>query len=157
MFALLTAETVSTANTIQPIDWSATAAWIALVVSIIGTIVGPIVTTILTNRHQLMLRKLDIADKEASEYFHNKRIALENFLSYTAKYIADGHRPTQNDCCEHFFLIYPYVSQESWEQLDKLYKYLDDGDLHSARNLFLTISKELTAILAKLPQPKDKQ
>lgn len=40
------------------IDWSATAAWIALAISIIS----PAITTILANRHQLKLRKLDIQE-----------------------------------------------------------------------------------------------
>ena len=40
------------------IDWSATAAWIALAISIIS----PAITTILTNRHQLKLRELDIQE-----------------------------------------------------------------------------------------------
>lgn len=44
------------------IDWSATAAWIALAISIIS----PAITTILTNRHQLKLRKLDIQEKHSS-------------------------------------------------------------------------------------------
>ena len=47
----------------HPIDWNATAAWIALAISITGTIVGPIITTILTNRHQIKLRKLDIYER----------------------------------------------------------------------------------------------
>lgn len=43
------------------IDWSATAAWIALAISIIS----PAITTILSNRHQLKLRELDIQEKHS--------------------------------------------------------------------------------------------
>ena len=51
------------------VDWSATAAWISLVISITGTILGPIITTILTNRHQLKLRRLDLQEKSISEKY----------------------------------------------------------------------------------------
>lgn len=43
----------------QLIDWNSTAAWIALIVSIVGTISSPIINTLLSNRHQLKIRKLD--------------------------------------------------------------------------------------------------
>lgn len=44
-------------------DWNAAAAWIALAISLVGSIAGPIITTILTNRHQLKLRMMDIHEK----------------------------------------------------------------------------------------------
>lgn len=56
------------------IDWSATAAWIALAISIIS----PAITTILANRHQLKLRKLDIQEKHTDAYTSARSIAIEN-------------------------------------------------------------------------------
>ena len=57
------------------IDWSATAAWIALVISIVGTVASPLITSALNNRHQKKMRELDIKE--------NRLIAAE-----TAKCIA---------------------------------------------------------------------
>lgn len=67
--------------TIQPIDWSATAAWIALVISVVGTIVGPIVTAIINNCHQLKLRKLDIKQRSVETYETRRHEAINAFLS----------------------------------------------------------------------------
>lgn len=76
---------------IQPIDWSATAAWIAVIISIIGASVGPLLTACINNKHQLKLRELDIKEKELSEYHAKRRTAIENFLSSTSKYLIDCH------------------------------------------------------------------
>lgn len=46
-----------------PMDWSATAAWIALAISIVGTIASPIINSILNNRYQLKLHNLDLKNK----------------------------------------------------------------------------------------------
>lgn len=43
---------------IQPLDWSATAAWTALIVSIVGTVLGPIIHSCIDNRHQLKMYKM---------------------------------------------------------------------------------------------------
>ena len=66
------------------IDWSATAAWIALAISIIS----PAITTILTNRHQLKLRELDIQEKHSSTYNAARAATIEDFISKVGKYIS---------------------------------------------------------------------
>ncbi|GEM_PF-2387199 len=45
------------------IDWSATAAWIALLVAI----VSPIVTAIINNHHQIKLKKMELYDQRKIE------------------------------------------------------------------------------------------
>ena len=138
-------------NQIQPMDWSATAAWIALAISIIGTIIGPIVNTILSNRFQLKLRKLELEEEKSSEYQVCQRKAIENFLSFTAKYLADGRRNTMNEYSEHFFLVYSYVPQNLWDSLDILYNHITNGNFSDAEKLFIKLSRHLTAILAGTP------
>ena len=63
------------------IDWSATAAWIALAISIIS----PAITTILTNRHQLKLRELDIQEKHTFPILLQRleKNVLKAFSTYT--------------------------------------------------------------------------
>ena len=142
-------------NNVQPIDWSATAAWIALAISITGTIVGPIVTTILTNRHQLKLRKLDIKEKSNSEYLNNRRNAIENFLSNTSRYLVDEHVSNMDNCGKHYFQVYAYAPTDLWDSLDELYKKIVDEDTDQAKQLFLIIARRLTESLAEtLQQPQ---
>lgn len=88
---------------IQPIDWSVTAAWIAVIISIIGTSVGPLLTAYINNKHQLKLHELDIKEKELSEYHAKRRTAIENFLSSTSKYLVDCHSKNMDECGNNFF------------------------------------------------------
>ena len=68
--------------TIQPIDWSATIAWIAFFISLIGTIASPLITTWLTNRYKLKLRELDL-QREAQQTYENPRFdAITAFLHF---------------------------------------------------------------------------
>lgn len=132
---------------IQPMDWSATAAWIALVISIIGTIAGPIITTHLTNRHQLKLRELDAKEKELSEYNERRRCAIENFLSSTSRYLADCHAKNIDACGYNFFQVYAYAPKELWSSLDKLYELICGLEIEKSRKLFLEISSRLIEVL----------
>ena len=65
------------------VDWSATAAWIALVISIIGTVASPLITTVLTNRHQLKLRALDIKQNSIRTYEERRFQAITAFFQKT--------------------------------------------------------------------------
>jgi len=56
------------------VDWSATAAWIALAVAIIS----PIITTIITNSHQSKLKRLEIVEKRGLEI-------IESYVSNAAR------------------------------------------------------------------------
>lgn len=137
---------------IQPMDWSATAAWIALVISVIGTIAGPIITALITNNHQLKLRKLDIDEKQISEYSEHRRYAIENFLSSTSKYLSDCQYKNIEVCGENFFQVYSYVPQNLWEPLNTLYSYICEENIVKARALFLELSNQLSEILTEPPQ-----
>ena len=65
-------------------DWSATAAWIALAISIVGTIASPIINSILSNRYQLKLHNLDLKNK----YQEQRAETINSFLCNVAGYLA---------------------------------------------------------------------
>jgi len=109
------------------LDWSATAAWIALAISIIGTIVGPIVTTILTNRHQLKIHQMESYDKAQAE----KNQIIRDCISNIGSCVAYANVDNIISCGEHFHSVYAYVSQEKWPLLDSFYQALieQNGDV----------------------------
>lgn len=132
---------------IQPMDWSATAAWIALVISILGTIASPLITTWQTNKHQLKLRELDIKEKALSDYQTRRRNAIENFLSSTSGYFANCDNDSREICCKNFFLVYPYAPKSIWSSLDELYVHITNLKFQEARKAFHFISSELVLLL----------
>lgn len=97
------------------IDWSATAAWIALVISITGTVLGPIVTTVLTNRHQLHLRKIELQEKQFLETQHE----IRNCISCIGAVMAVVNSENLINFGKYFPSIYSYVPVDKWTILDE--------------------------------------
>lgn len=139
-------------NQIQPMDWSATAAWIALAISIIGTIAGPIITTILTNRHQIKLRTLELKEKQTDEINKARIMAIENFISNVGKVLANPARECIRECGEHFFQVYAYIPHELWDDLDLLYDDINEYRWDPARTRFNNIAKSLAVLLKESRQ-----
>lgn len=128
------------------IDWSATAAWIALAISIIS----PAITTILTNRHQLKLRELDIQEKHSSTY--NAARAQPSkilFLKSVNAFRIQQLLPVKNvlKVFPHI-CIYPTVFMAV---LDDLNDKIESDDFTGARELFNGIAKSLACLLKGEP------
>lgn len=139
-------------NIIQPIDWSATISAIALVVSITGTILGPIITTILTNRHQLKLHKMDIEEKHISEYEASRFNAINAFISSVGRYFSNPCPENETQLGTCFHTVYQYVPQEYWVTLDNFYSDLISENWDKAQNTFPNIVHYLSKILKESPQ-----
>lgn len=131
----------------RPIDWNATAAWIALVISVTGTIVGPIITTILTNRHQLKLRRLDIQQSAFENYQKNRLLAINTFLARAGRCLSDFDDALISDLGESYYCIYQYVPIEFWDKLDEFYKAITTYNKNNAKNLYPPIARYLSEIL----------
>lgn len=129
------------------IDWSATAAWIALAISIIS----PAITTILTNRHQFKLRELDIQEKHSSTYNAARASTIEDFISKVGKYISYSSSSARKECAESFFHIYAYTPQSLWPFLDDLNDKIESDDFAGAHELFNGIAKSLACLLKGEP------
>ncbi|RHF81924.1 hypothetical protein [Coprococcus comes] len=129
------------------IDWSATAAWIALAISIIS----PAITTLLTNHHQLKLRKLDIREKHADTYNTARISTIEEFISKVSKYISHPSASNEHEYAECYFRVYTYVPQSLWPFLDDLNENLTSNYSDDTLILFRNISKSLACLLKEEP------
>lgn len=136
----------------QPIDWNATAAWIALAISITGTIAGPIVTAILTNRHQLKLRKLDIEQRKTEKYIDARNYAITSFISKTGQCITSADIPVLKELGLVYHNVYAYVPQSLWPSLDDLYQSIVCYNWTDSRKKFTVISHSLAELLKESPQ-----
>lgn len=130
------------------VDWAATAAWIALALSILS----PIFTTKQNNKHQLELRKLDISEKQASALTQARISAIENFISSVGQCIANPSREHEAECGKNYFPVYAYVPESMWTKLDNLYSAIDDRDWERARSLYSEIAKPLALLLKETRQ-----
>lgn len=95
------------------IDWSASAAWIALVVAIIA----PVLTTIINNRHQEKMKE--------HELFEARKLdAIENYLRYAGK--ASYQIGVPEEFAFYKATIYLYASPAIHDKISKLNKLIED-------------------------------
>lgn len=133
---------------IQPIDWSATAAWIALIISVVGTIVGPIVTALINNSHQTKLYKLESASKEENE----KNTIIRNCISGIGKVLSFPTTTALEQFGEMYHACYAYVPLDKWNLLDDFYSTIIDEDYDKARCQLPDIIHLLSEILKEKQQ-----
>lgn len=134
------------------LDWSATAAWIALAISIIGTIASPLITTLLTNRHQLKLHKLNIQHSSLEKYEDQRFQAINSFFQKVGGCFARFDANDLHECGATFHCIYQYVPKELWTQLDALHNAIINEDWNTAKKLYPPITHDLAEILKEPPQ-----
>lgn len=133
---------------IQPIDWSATAAWIALIISVVGTIVGPIVTALINNAHQTKLYILESTSKEKSE----KDTIIRECISGIGKVLSFSSSTNIEQFGQTFHACYAYVPTDKWHLLDNFYSDIIDEDYDSAQNKLSDIIHLLSEILKEKQQ-----
>lgn len=127
------------------IDWNATAAWIALAISITGTILGPIVTSILNNRHQLKIRKMEMLENITSD----KNKIFRNCISSIGLVVSFMSETNIDEFGKSFHSVYAYVPSENWQELDSFYLAVIENDYKQARNMCPKIISLLTELLAE--------
>lgn len=133
---------------IQPLDWSATAAWIALIISVAGTVIGPIATSMITNRHQLKLRKLDLKQKERD----NKIDSIQNCISGIGSVLASPSADNLAFFGKTFPNAYSLLPAESWSLLDDFLISISTARYPHARDISPEIIHSLTDLLIKESQ-----
>jgi hypothetical protein len=104
------------------IDWSATAAWTALIVAI----ASPVLTSIINNRHQLKIKEI--------EMYQERRVkALENYLRSTSRLLAtnltddlQGYGSARGEICL-------YISRELRDLVATMDELITNRDLSTAK------------------------
>lgn len=138
---------VSETNTI---DWNATAAWIALAVSIIT----PAISLLLNNIHQRKLKETELKNALIiKQYDEMKNVIIEYHKCVSTKLhmISAGAISEYELAYRKLFL---FVPNEHWETLEKFNKtLLSNIDSASIQEQYL----EITEILASLLQDTQKQ
>lgn len=98
-------------------DWSATAAWIALVVAI----VAPVFTARLNNYFQLKMKELDFKFFKQTEYYQYQKVCFEKFIKFASKQIESNYKSERIDFCECFHEMLIYLPDNSWDEAKSLY------------------------------------
>ena len=135
------------------IDWSATAAWVTLVATLIISIISPIITTRMNHQFQLQLAKLEAKNKETENHYLKKRTVIDNFITSTGKYLFRGDAEALQECGKSFYSIYIYVPQSLWPDIDALLKLINSREFEKAQKHFSNLTKSLADILEEIDRP----
>ena len=132
---------VSETNTI---DWNATAAWIALAVSIIT----PAISLLLNNIHQRKLKKTELKNALIiKQYDEMKNVIIEYHKCVSKLHMISAGAISEYELA--YRKLFLFVPNEHWETLEKFNKtLLSNIDSASIQEQYL----EITEILASLLQ-----
>ena len=94
-------------------DWSATAAWIALAISIIT----PTISLLLNNIHQRKLKQLELQHETSTDYYKQCKETYENFITQDSShlYSLGGNQIDYERAYQKLFL---YIPKEHWHVLE---------------------------------------
>jgi len=99
------------------VDLNTVVAVIALVVSLTGTILSPIITSVINNRHQ---RKMFQLSEKSSLDKEKQHILVECISNIGAAYVQAS--PENMDAFgKSFHCVYAFVSTDKWSMLDDFY------------------------------------
>jgi len=132
-------------------DWNAAAAWIALVISIVGTIATPIITSFLNNRHQLKMYRLKSKERSKIRLQTTREAIIHAFTANTGKVISVSSLDIIAEFGAAYFPVYQYVPEQYWDKLDELYAYIMDNDWKKARVLYPEIMHAINGLLKESP------
>ena len=135
------------------VDWSATAAWITLVVTLIISIVSPVITTWMNHRFQLRLTELETKNKEIENHYLKKRAVIDDFIASVGKCLFRADSTALQECGKSFYAIYVYVPSSLWPDIDTLLQLITARELERAQEHFSNLTKSLAGILEETSRP----
>lgn len=133
-------------------NWGEKASWLALVISVVGTISSPLITTFLTNRHQRKMYQLKIKNRMLFSMNEARVAALTTFLADVGRYLSLSSSENLSSLGSSFFSAYAYIPAEHWDAFDALYSFILNMDFNEARKSFIEINHIVNCLL-KEPLP----
>lgn len=130
------------------LDWSSTAAWLGIFLTLSISIIAPIINTYLNNKFQLTLKEKELQYEELKDISAKKYSAYEGFLQITGKYLQAHNYDNRSVLGTYLYELYLYLPNEHWKHLDELINAINHSEWITAEKEFIEISKILSADLA---------
>lgn len=124
----------------MPIEWNATAAWIALAIAIIT----PAVTTLLTNWHHRKMKDKELNHEKQFRYYEEQKLCFKGYLESASAYMLSANVGKRTDFDKHFRELFLYLPEKDWANVKKLHEAIVLEGEYSSRQI-----AALTELLAK--------
>ena len=126
----------------REMNWFDMAPWIAIAITLILSIVTPLLTQIANNRFQLKQQKL----KDNQTKFEEKYNVYKEFAECVGSCISFASAEKAQDAGASIQKMYFFIPEEHWKDLDDLFSLLKKKEWDKAEVLM----KELSRTSAKL-------
>ena len=97
-----------------------------------AAIISPIIVTILNNRHQLKLKKLELEQQHFERTTMHKRELVENCLRATGAFLACQDVSTEKEYGNYYFKTLLYVGGDIRAWMENVNTYIDLGNYEAA-------------------------
>lgn len=130
-------------------NWTNVAQWIAIALTLIISIISPIITAYINNTFQLKMADRNAKNKEIENYYLRKRAVIDSFVATTGKCLFHATTDSLQACGESFYSIYIYVPSSLWNEIDDLLVFIRAHEFEKAQSHFAKLSKSLSDLLER--------
>ena len=134
----------------KSLSWIDVAPWITIAITLILSIIIPLLTQIANNRFQLKLKRIE----EKNDLFSAKKEAFSDFVKNVGACIAYASEDSLQSAGASIQEMYLFMPEEDWSDLDYLYHFIRKHDWDTAETYANRLSKEASALLNKQPDKK---
>lgn len=120
------------------------------VILAICAIISPVITTLLNNKHQLKLKKLDIKQVNYETSILYKRKIFEDYLRYTGQYINFTNGETSKLYGNIYYLAYMYSPSDIREGMSVIDRAMSREDIDEATIALERLSPVIEKYLLEL-------
>ncbi len=113
-------------------------------------IISPILTSLINNRHQRQLKKLEIKEQRYQETVIYKKNIFEKYLKCASRCVIYANEDSLRDYGEHYLIALMYAPEDIQEQMMKTHDMIKKHNWDDATNLLEQLTPMVTNMLQKL-------
>lgn len=126
------------------IDWNATTAWIAVLLTLAISVITPAWTNYSNNKFQLKLKKLEYDTSQNDLYLTRKYSVYDGFLQSLGNYLHYSDNANNAIVGKYIYELYLYLPKEHWELLDNIVAFVADSAYEKIPPELVKLSKILS-------------
>ena len=116
----------------------------------ISALISPVITTVMNNRYQFNLKKLEYEQRLMESTLFYKRGIYEKYLSCTGKFIAHGTSENKQEYGEIYALALIYFPENLVPDIQNLNTAIDDLSLEEATTLLNRLAPKIRILLENM-------
>lgn len=113
-------------------------------------IISPILTTIINNRHQTKIHKLNLEQKHFEDTVMYQRNIFEGYLKYAGKSISVDSRVSASEYGEYYLLALMYAPDEIQHDMTIIHRSIMDCDSENAAMMLEQLVPKIHTMLQNL-------